>query len=230
MPRVASSIKYSAVSFCVGAGLLLSAHDVFSTKITWSREISRLIFKRCVSCHREGGSSFALTTFEQARPWAKAIKEEVLERRMPPFGAVKGFSDLRDDQALTQEEIHLISDWVEGGSPEGDPSLLPKNPQFESAVKAPSKAGAELIVDGNLTLQHGVTVLGVRPASVMEGSSIKVVAVRPDGVITPLIWLYRYKPEFDRAYYFRKPLELPTGTKIESYPSNGGAVSLLERH
>ena len=50
---------------------------------------------------------------------------------MPPFAAVKGFGDLTDDQALTQEEIHLISDWVEGGSPEGEPSLAPKDPHFE---------------------------------------------------------------------------------------------------
>ena len=131
-PAEASStnfVKYSVVSLLVGAGILLSAHDVFSTKITWSREISRLVDKRCISCHREGGSSFALTTFEEARPWAKAIKEEVLERRMPPFAAVKGFGDIRDDQALTQDEIHLISDWVEGGSPEGDPALLAKSAQ-----------------------------------------------------------------------------------------------------
>jgi hypothetical protein len=211
----------------VGAGFLLSAHDVFSTKITWSREISRLVDKRCVSCHREGGSSFALTTFEQARPWAKAIKEEVLERRMPPFGAVKGFGDIRDDQALTQDEIHLISDWVEGGSPEGDPALLSKNPLSETSAGTLAKSGAELIVDGSLTLKHGVSVVGIRPASLMEGSSVKVVAERPDGAITPLLWIYKYKPEFDRTYYFRAPLNLPRGTKIESFPANAGAISLV---
>ncbi len=173
---------------------MLSAHDVFSTKITWSREISRLVYKRCASCHRQGGSSFALTTFDQARPWAKAIKEEVLERRMPPFAAVKGFGDIRDDQALTQDEIHLISDWVEGGSPEGDPALLPKmlpkNPQFEAAAAAPETSGAEFIVDGSFTLKHAITVAGIRPKSLMEGRWVKVIAALPDGAVEPLIWLY----------------------------------------
>jgi hypothetical protein len=206
---------------------MLSAHDVFSTKITWSREISRLVDKRCVSCHREGGSSFALTTFEQARPWAKAIKEEVLERRMPPFGAVKGFGDIRDDQALTQDELHLISDWVEGGSPEGDSALLPKSPQLDASAPKPGSAGPELIVEGSFTLKHAITISGIRPQSLMEGSSVKVIAARPDGGIEPLIWLYDYKPQFDRSYYFRKPLKLPAGTKIETYPSSAGAVSLL---
>jgi hypothetical protein len=221
-------VKYSVVSLLVGAGILLSAHDVFSTKITWSREISRLVDKRCVSCHREGGSSFALTTFEEARPWAKAIKEEVLERRMPPFAAVKGFGDIRDDQALTQDEIHLISDWVEGGSPEGDPALLAKKMQVQHSARPPMISGVELIVEGRITLDHDVSVTGIRPKSLTQDSSVKVIATRPDGLIEPLIWLYDYKPQFDRSYYFRKPLKLPAGTKIETYPSTAGSVSLLE--
>ncbi len=210
----------------MGAALVLSAHDVFSTKITWSREISRLVYKRCASCHREGGSSFSLTTFEQARPWAKAIKEEVLERRMPPFGAVKGFGDLRDDRALTQEEIHLISDWVEGGSPEGDPALLPKHVHVEPPVAQPLESGEELIVGGSFTLKHPRTVVGIRPKSLAEGASVKVVAERPDGTIEPLIWLYNYQPQYGRTYYFRKPLSLPAGTKIQAFP-NTGTISLI---
>lgn len=221
-------MKYSVVSLLVGAGLMLSAHDVFSTKITWSREISRLVDKRCISCHREGGSAFALTTFEQARPWAKAIKEEVLERRMPPFAAVKGFGDIRDDQALTQDEIHLISDWVEGGSPEGDPALLEKKVTIKPAPHPPLVSGVELIVSGAVTLKQPLTVQGIRPKSLAANSSVKVVALRPDGRIEPLIWLYDYKPQFDRSYYFRKPLKLPAGTTIETYPSGAGSISLLE--
>jgi hypothetical protein len=210
----------------VGAAFLASAHDVFSTKITWSREISRLVYKRCASCHRDGGSSFSLMTFEQARPWAKAIKEEVLERRMPPFSAVKGFGDFRDDQALTQEEIHLIADWVEGGSPEGEPKLMPPIPEF-SGVSHNRKAGPELIVDGSLTLKQLATIAAVHAGALAENSSIKAIAQRPDGSIEPLIWIYKYKPQFDRTYYFRNPVALPAGTKIETYPLGAGAIALL---
>ena len=220
-------MRFSAVLAIAGCGVMLSAHDVFSTKITYSREISRLIDKRCASCHREGGSSFSLTTFAEARPWAKAIKEEVLERRMPPFGAVKGFGDLRDDQALTQEEIHLIADWVEGGSPEGDPALLQQHPVYGPVESARKITGTELIVDGSFTLKHATTVVAIRPKNLLDGSSVKLVAARPDGEITPLIWLYDYKPKFDRTYYFRKPLSLPAGTKIEEYPRDKGALLLV---
>src|SRR6202171_1411842 len=114
----------------VGFCLVTQGHDIITTNITWDREILRIIHARCASCHRPDGRAFSLMTYNEARPWAVAIKEETLERRMPPWGAVKGFGDFRDDQGLTQEELHLISDWVEGGAPEGDPALLPKLTEF----------------------------------------------------------------------------------------------------
>jgi hypothetical protein len=228
---VAKSI--TVLLLVVGAGVLVSAHDVISTKITWNREISRIVYARCGSCHHEGGSSFSLMTYQESRPWAKAVKEEVLERRMPPFGAIKGFGELRDDGALTQEELHLIADWVEGGAPEGDdPKLLPPMPEFKTPAPAKkgaaaAKPGPELVVDGAVTLKEPLIVTGARAGTMAEGSSIQAVAQKPDGSIEPLIWIYDYKPKYDRAYYFQKPLTLPAGTKLEVYPPGGGTLALL---
>ncbi len=148
------------------------AHDVITTKVTFSREISRLIYQRCASCHHDGGAAFSLTTYEQARPWAKAIKEEVNERRMPPWGAVKGFGEFRDDQGLTQEQIELLDDWVEGGAPEGDPKLLPPLPHFD-AKPAHAKAGPQTVVDGKLTLKTPLKVAAIRPSGVSAGTSLQ---------------------------------------------------------
>jgi len=237
----AVSVKSAVILLLVvGAGLVLSAHDVISTKITWNREISRIVYNRCVSCHRDGGSAFSLITYQETRPWAKAVKEEVLERRMPPFAAVKGFGEIQDEDALTQEEIHLIADWVEGGSPEGDdPALLPKVPDFSASKKGinaadkatvppvSGKSAPQLIADGSLVLKAPVTLIGARPGTMTEGSSIQAVAQMPDGSIQPLIWIYDYKPKFDRAYYFQKPMTLAAGTKIEVYPPSGGTLALL---
>lgn len=220
-------MKLVVVYIAAAAAFPLSAHDVFSTKITWSREISRVIYQHCAGCHHEGGSAFSLTSFAAARPWATAIKEEVLARRMPPFGAIKGFGDLENDHALTQEQLHLISDWVEGGAPEGDPALLPKDPKFGPLDTPRPKTGSELIVDGSFTLPHELTAVAVRPKSLTEGSSVKVIVQLPDGAIEPLIWLYHYKAEFDRTYYFRKPLRLPAGTRIECFPASAGTISLM---
>ncbi len=58
--------------------LSLYGHDLITTPITFDREIVRIIYTRCASCHHDGGSAFPLMTYEQARPWAVAIKDEVL--------------------------------------------------------------------------------------------------------------------------------------------------------
>ena len=124
------------------------AHDVITTKVTFDREIVRLFNSHCISCHRSGGQAFSLATYEEARPWAKAIGEEVLRRRMPPWGAVKGFGDFRDDQGLTPEQLELIVDWEEGGAPEGDAKDIPQtgeNPP-EQAFSHPAE---EIMISGD---------------------------------------------------------------------------------
>lgn len=199
----------------LGFGVSAEAHDFFSTKVTWSREISRIVIQRCASCHHEGGSAFSLRTFEEARPWAKAIKEEVLERRMPPWGAVKGFGEFQNDQALTQEEIELIGDWVEGGSPEGEPAYLPpksKLPVWDPG--APPAGAGEQRFSGELAISRPGLLLGLGPESLAAGASLQVIASLPDGTVEPLLWIENYQPAAKRTYLFRQPLRLPAGSRI----------------
>src|ERR671939_423700 len=93
-----------------------AAHEPITTKLTWSAEISRIVYRRCAGCHRDRGSApMALTEYDAVRPWAKAMRDEVVSRRMPPWGAVKGFGEFRNDVSLTQDEIMRIAQWVEGG-------------------------------------------------------------------------------------------------------------------
>jgi hypothetical protein len=227
--------NFVAMLASVASGpLLVCAHDPITTQITWNREVSRIVYSRCALCHHDGGSAFSLMTYQVARPWAKAIKEEVLERRMPPFAAVKGFGPVHDDAALTQEELHLIADWVEGDSPEGDdPKVLPKMPDFNRPVTAPTvtaKAGTQemsaqqLIDNKTTTVRNALSLIGARVGMMTEGSSIQAVVRKPDGSIEPLIWIYDYKPKFDRAYYFEKPIPIPAGSEIDLYPPDAGTL------
>jgi hypothetical protein len=206
----------------IGAG----GHDVYTTPLTFSREISRVLYARCISCHRDGGTAFPLVTYEQARPWAKSIKEEVLERRMPPWGAIKGFGDFRNDQALPQEEIALITDWVEGGAPAGDPALLPKPPA--PAPTSARKTTSELVARSGFVLRAPMRLAGIRAGNdVTSGASLMVTAIRPDRTVEPLLWLYGYAPKFARSYWYRSTLLLPAGTRIEAAPAEAGSVALL---
>jgi hypothetical protein len=52
------------------------AHDIITTSITWGRDISRIVYNHCASCHHPGGKAFSLMTFSDASPWAVAIKEK----------------------------------------------------------------------------------------------------------------------------------------------------------
>lgn len=214
-------------SWLFAAALAISgaaqAHDVISTKITWSREVSRIIYSRCVSCHHEGGKAFSLMTYQDSRPWAKAIKEEVLARRMPPWNAVKGFGEFHDDQGLTQEQIEVIADWVEGGAPEGDPALLPPAPDL-TAPKSPRPQAPALVVKGSLTLKTATELIAIEPGPLGPGASLQVIAVLPDGVIEPLIWVEKFNPDYNRIYYFKQPLRLPPGSRIEVTPGTGSVT------
>jgi hypothetical protein len=202
-----------------------SGHDIITTKVTFDREIVRLVNAHCIACHREGGQAFSLATYNDARPWAKAIGEEVLERRMPPWGAVKGFGDFRDDQSLTPEQLELIVDWEEGGAPEGEPKDLPP-PVSASTPPALAHPADPVAITGDTKLSHPLTLGGIWPEKIPEGATLQMTAVTPDGSIYPLIWLYTYTMKFNHPFLLRTALELPAGTVIKGVPSEAN-ISLV---
>jgi hypothetical protein len=194
------------------------AHEPITTKLTWTQEISRIVYKRCASCHREGGAAFSLMSYEDARPWAKAIREEVLERRMPPWGAVEGIRAYRDDPSMTPIEVESIVMWVEGGAPEGDTVYLPPMPMF-GGPETKTQAGVtnpQIVVEGAkpVTLSETTTALAVAPRDLPDHASMEVTAYEPDGSVEHLIWLRNYRQAWTRTYWFREPVRLPAGTQI----------------
>jgi hypothetical protein len=202
----------AAAAIACGVCVHLGAHDVSTTPITWNREISRIVYERCASCHRPGGTSFSLMTYQDVQPRAVAIRDAVLSRRMPPWGAVKGFGDFRNDQALTAEQIELITDWVQDDTPKGNnPRMLPPAPKFDTPASAPVPAGAVRVGD-TVLLKSPMVLDGLLPDGAADGAQI--VAVRPDGAVEPLLWLYGYKDQYRHAFLLRKPLALQAGTII----------------
>jgi hypothetical protein len=117
-----------SVLLCLVVALPVSSHDPITTSVTFNKEIIRILQRSCLGCHAPGKikSDILLTSYEEARPWAKAIKEEVLEKRMPPYQAMKGYGEFHNAYLLSQREIELLVSWVEGGAPRGEPKDLPK--------------------------------------------------------------------------------------------------------
>ena len=201
-------------------------HDVFTTKLTWSREVSRMVFQRCGSCHRPEGKAFSLLTYAEARPWAKAMQEEVLRRRMPPWNAVKGFGEFRNDRGLSEEEIHLLADWVEGGAPEGNPEMLPALPKASTAPSG-NFEGTRIALRGSLRLGKTLELAAISLGMLDPGKSFKLVAEMPDGSRTPLLWIEGYASTANQLYELRDPLRLATGTRIVAYPEAGVTLTLI---
>ena len=171
----------------------------------------------------------SLVKFDEARPWAVAIKEEVLNRRMPPWNAVKGFGEFKDDPSLTQEEISRIADWVEGGAPEGDPQLLPSGPHVHDAEAPAAGKTRRRIVHSGTVLPSGVSVVAVKPHDLPSGTSVKFLANRPDGSIEPLLWIFRNDPKSRRTYEFVSPIALPKGTRILASPPTAASFELFSK-
>jgi hypothetical protein len=203
-----------------GALLISSAwaHDPITTNLTWSKEISRLIYQHCASCHRPDGRAMSLLTYEEARPWAKAIRDEVLNRRMPPWDPVKGVGQFRDDPSLSQPEMDLLVSWVEGGAPEGNPIYLPAQTPLKEAATDPGGHGIEL--RESTTLRAPLVLTGIRAEGPLELS-----AILPDGSVQHLIWITEFRPQWNRTYVLRTPLKLPRGSRIVL---TGSGVELVE--
>jgi hypothetical protein len=102
-----------------------------SERITFTRDVAPILFKHCAECHRPNDAApFSLLTYRDARPWARAIREKVLTREMPPWHADQRYGDFRNDARLSQKDIDTIAAWVDQGAAEGDPNRLPPVPEY----------------------------------------------------------------------------------------------------
>jgi peroxiredoxin len=99
--------------------------------ITFNNQISRLLQKHCVDCHRSGEvAPFALLEYSEVVGWAPMMREVIDQGRMPPWFANPEFGHFANDSRMSAQEKELFSKWVDNGCPEGDPKDLPPPPQY----------------------------------------------------------------------------------------------------
>jgi hypothetical protein len=117
---VAASLTLGGI--CAPPPLL--SHEIVNTTVTFDKEIVRILNRKCIACHSENNLGIPLTSYEQTRPWARAIEEEVLRRHMPPWRAVPGYSQFVNDVGLTSRELHTLVAWIEGNGPKSKDERL----------------------------------------------------------------------------------------------------------
>jgi hypothetical protein len=106
--------------------------------VTFTKDVAPILQRSCVACHRPGEMApMSLMTYEDVRPWARAIKTRVVAREMPPWHIDRhiGIQNFKDDPSLSDDEITTISKWVDAGAPRGNPSDMPALRQFASTLE-----------------------------------------------------------------------------------------------
>jgi hypothetical protein len=107
--------------------IFLSVSVFAAAAPTFHKDVEPLLQKSCQECHRPGEiAPMPLLTYQQARPWAKAMKAAVLKKQMPPWPADPHYGKFSNDRSLTSEEIAMLAAWVDAGAPEGDTADAPK--------------------------------------------------------------------------------------------------------
>ena len=99
--------------------------------VTFTKDVAPILYNRCIECHRTGEiAPMSLMSYQETRPWAKSIKQRVVERSMPPWSADPHYGKFSNDPSLSQKEIDTIIAWVDAGSPKGDDKDMPVAPKF----------------------------------------------------------------------------------------------------
>src|SRR5215469_2232628 len=102
-----------------------------SPAVTFTRDLAPIVFRSCAPCHHPGEAGpFSLITYGDVKSHARQIAEVTRKRRMPPWLPAADGLPLEDDAHLTESQIAKFQQWVDQGTPEGDPQALPAAPKF----------------------------------------------------------------------------------------------------
>jgi hypothetical protein len=111
-------------------------------QVTFTKDIAPILQRSCEQCHRpDSVAPMSLLTYEEARPWAAAMKNRTALRSkpnaMPPWYIEKnvGIQQYKDDFSLSEEEIATIGRWADSGAPRGNPADMPPPLKFADAAE-----------------------------------------------------------------------------------------------
>ena len=117
------------VGLCGTAAAGQENTSVAKPEITYNKDVAPLLQKHCVACHRPNDiAPMSLMTYDEVLPFARMIRESVVQRKMPPWHADPAFGEFSNDSRLSNEEIAIINAWVNNGTKRGEPEVSPAAP------------------------------------------------------------------------------------------------------
>ena len=120
------------LALTLGCVAIAGAANTVSTKqVTFNKDVLPVLQKNCQSCHRAGEvAPMSFITYQDTRPWAKAIKTAILSKKMPPWFADAHYGHFENERSLTASEVSTLVSWADNGAPEGDAKDRPAPVQF----------------------------------------------------------------------------------------------------
>ncbi|MBK8547135.1 MAG: cytochrome c [Saprospiraceae bacterium] len=159
-----------------------SLYTLSTAQPTFAKDVAPIIYKHCSSCHRPGEiGPFSLTNYQEVSNWATSIRYVTQNKIMPPWKADPTYSRFMDENYLSDSQIKTIADWVDAGSPMGNPSDIPPFPDFpqNSLLGEP-----DLVLTFDRSYTHKGTGVDeyryfVLPTGLTQNKKIKAIELRP---------------------------------------------------
>ena len=127
-------VSKTAAGLCTAAlllGTVATGAEAAEGAPTFAADVAPILYESCVACHRPNHlAPMSLITYDDVRPWARAVKSKVVSREMPPWGADSSVRAYKNDVSLSEDQIDVIAAWVDGGAPRGNDADLPAVPEF----------------------------------------------------------------------------------------------------
>ena len=138
--RIGGYAAWVVVPLVVGSVLTVPGRAVANgqagaDEVTFTKHVLPIMQRACQQCHRPGSvAPMSLLTYEEVRPWARAIRDRTAQREMPPWYIERnvGVRTFKEDASLTDDEIATIGRWVDAGAPRGNPADAPPPVQLAS--------------------------------------------------------------------------------------------------
>jgi mono/diheme cytochrome c family protein len=170
---------------------------------TFTRDVAPILYKNCVQCHRAGEiAPMSLLTYEEVRPWARAIRKATSEGVMPPWHADAPHGTFENERRLSPSETDIIARWVQEGAPQGDPQDMPAPPALVEGwrIGTPDAVFAMLEdyeVPATGTVEYEYFYI---PTNFTEGKWLQAIEVRPGNrqLLHHVIVSYEAPPEGPR--------------------------------
>jgi hypothetical protein len=132
--RSPSILTLALVVAIVAASQRVRSDDPVSSSVRFTGEIVRIFDRKCLPCHDSDRLAMPLSNYRDVRSWGRAIREEIVEQRMPPWTVARGYGRFLNDLSLSARETTTVLSWIDGGMPRGDDRDLPAPPRPAAAA------------------------------------------------------------------------------------------------